>query len=375
MDNDNWSRRLLIWDLPTRFFHWVMALSFAAAWLAFDDDRYLYIHVYAGYVLFGLLCFRLIWGIIGSHYSRFHTFAHDWPSATAYLKGLLNGQAARFLGHNPAGSWAIFIILLLGLTLTLSGILTLGGEERHGPFAGMLSFETAHIFREIHEWSAWTMLAVVAMHVFAIVAESILKRENLIMAMITGYKEGGDSGVSVRPWGGVAVVLLLIIVLVSFFTFRGYLGSTEQKPYLPFVGIQLPENDTWREECSDCHMAYHPSLLPARSWQQMMQDQHDHFDDDLDLDDEVVTELLGFMRNNSAEKLRIEPSWRILRTLPLDQTPLRITETGYWKSKHDQIEQRYWDSDKVKSKGNCAACHYDAKAGTFEDAAMRMPHL
>jgi len=367
--------RLLVWDLPTRVFHWMVVLSFAAAWLAFDDDRYLYIHVYSGYVLLGLLIFRLMWGLIGSHYARFHTFAHSWPSVSAYLKGLLNGKAARYIGHNPAGSWAIFLMLMLGLLLTLSGMLTLGGEERHGLFAGMISFETASIFREIHEWSAWTMLTLVAIHVASVIGESIFYRENLIMAMITGYKEGGNSGVVVKPWSVIAVALIFSIGVSSFFTFRGYLGDSVVAPYLPFTGIILPMNDKWQSECGDCHLAYHPSLLPARSWHTMLQNQHDHFGDDLDLDEESINELVLFALENSAEKLLIEPSWRILTTTPNDQAPLRITETVYWKSKHDRIEQRFWDDEKVENKGNCAACHFDAKAGTYEDAAMRMPRL
>lgn len=366
---------VLVWDLPTRVFHWMLVLSFAGAWLAFDDDRYLYIHVYAGYVLLGLLVFRLLWGVIGSHYARFHTFAHDWPSVTAYLKGLINGNAARHVGHNPAGSWAIFLMLLLILVVTLSGMLTLGGEERHGPFAGLLSYDAGVVFREVHEFSAWLMLAMVLVHVGGVIVESLLHRENLVMAMLTGYKEGGDSGVVVRPWSVIAVILMLLLLASSFMTFRGYLSQTENEPYLPFKGIELSENELWLNECGDCHMAYHPTLLPARSWQLMMDGQADHFDDDLDLDDDVTEEITRFLLDNAADKLLIEPSWRIMQSTPPDQAPLRITETVYWKKKHKEIEQRYWDSEKVGGKGDCGACHKDADAGTYEDAAMRLPRL
>jgi len=369
------NNRILVWDLPTRVFHWLMVLAFAGAWLAFDDDRYLYIHVYAGYTLLGLLVFRLIWGFVGSHYARFHSFAHDWPSVTAYLKGLLNGQAARYLGHNPAGSWAIFILLALGFVVTLSGMLTLGGEERHGPFAGLLSYTIAPVFREIHEISAWTMLVLVIGHIIGVIVESVFHRENLVLAMLNGFKAGGDSGIVVRPRAIIAVVLVLLVLLSAFFTFRGYLAQTDTEPYLPYKGIVLADNALWREECGDCHMAYHPSLLPARSWQAMMDGQNDHFGEELDLDADVTREITRFLLDNSAEQLLIEPSWRILQSLGPGQTPLRITATPYWKRKHEDIEQRYWDSDKVKDKGNCSACHRDADAGTYEDAAMRLPRL
>ena len=370
-----YEKRILIWDLPTRVFHWLMVLAFAGAWLAFDDDRYLYIHVYTGYTLLGLLIFRLLWGIVGGHYARFHTFAHDWPSVTTYLKGLLNGQAARYLGHNPAGSWAIFILLILGLLVTLSGLLTLGGEEHHGPFAGLISFPAADVFREIHEFSAWAMLAMVVVHISGVIVESMVHRENLVLAMFSGYKTGADSGIIVRPRAIVAVVLILLVLLSTFFTFRGYLAQTDTEPFLPFRGIVLADNELWREECGDCHMAYHPSLLPARSWQALMDGQNDHFGEDLDLDEDVTEEITRFLVENSAERLLIEASWRVLQSLGPGQTPLRVTDTPYWKKKHGDIEQRYWDSDKVKDKGNCGACHRDADAGTYEDAAMRMPRL
>jgi hypothetical protein len=264
---------------------------------------------------------------------------------------------------------------MLGFVVTLSGMWTLGIEERHGLFAGLLPFEAAIGFRELHEISAWTMLAMVMLHITGVIVESLLHRENLIMAMLSGYKEGGEEGVSVRRWSIIAVVLLLLVLVSAFFTFRGYLSATEQKPYLPFKGIVLPDNTVWRDECGECHMAYHPSLLPQRSWQLMMAGQEDHFGDDLALDEDVTAEVTEFLVANAAERLLIEPSWRILHSIPDNETPLRITETSYWKNKHDDIAQRYWDSDKVKDKGNCGACHLDADAGTYEDAAMRLPHL
>jgi cytochrome b len=131
MKNAN-SNKTLVWDLPTRLFHWLLAAAFIAAWLTHEDNRFLDIHVFAGYLFLGLLLFRLAWGVIGSHYARFHTFAHRWPTVWAYTRGLLTGEASRYLGHNPAGGWAIFLMLALGLLVSISGLLVLGGEEGHG---------------------------------------------------------------------------------------------------------------------------------------------------------------------------------------------------------------------------------------------------
>ena len=99
---------VLVWDVPTRVFHWLFVLAFTAAWIVSENDRFLYEHVFAGYVFFGLLIFRFLWGWIGSHYALFRSFAYDWPSVTAYLKGLLSGEADRHIGHNPAGALMVF---------------------------------------------------------------------------------------------------------------------------------------------------------------------------------------------------------------------------------------------------------------------------
>ncbi|MGD8639927.1 MAG: cytochrome b/b6 domain-containing protein, partial [Gammaproteobacteria bacterium] len=208
--------RYIIWDLPTRVFHWLVVAAFAVAWLTYDDNRFLYVHVFSGYVLLGLLVFRLIWGFIGTHYARFHTFAHDWKSVTEYLLGLLNGKAMRHIGHNPAGGWAIFLMLALGLGVGITGVLTLGGEEGHGLLAGYVNYTVGIISREIHEYAAWTMLGLVVIHLLGVVVESLIHKDNLIWAMITGHKEADAGVASVH---GHHLLGLLIVTLISVSSF------------------------------------------------------------------------------------------------------------------------------------------------------------
>lgn len=366
------STRTYVWDVPTRVFHWCLVASFAAAWLTFDDNRFLYVHVYAGSTFFGLLIFRLLWGIAGTRYARFRAFAYDWPSVWAYLKGLATGQAARYLGHNPAGSWAIFLMLVLGVAVSLSGLVTLGGEERHGLLRGLFSFAAGAAAREVHEIAAWSMLGVAVIHVAGVIVESLFHHENLIGAMITGYKAGAGEGAN-QAYRLVGTLLALGIAGFGLYWFKGYLHETPDRPYVPFVGPQLPDNATWRQECGDCHMPYHPTLLPARSWRKLMADQADHFGDDLALDPETTQEITTFLVNNAAESELSEPAWRVNTTTPPTLTPLRTSDTPYWKNKHAQIPERVWKMEKVKEKGNCQACHLDALQGTFEDSGMRLP--
>lgn len=365
---------ILVWDLPTRIFHWSLVVSFIVAWLTFDDNRYLFVHVYAGYVFFGLLVFRLLWGAVGSRYARFRSFAYDWPSVFAYLKGLLNGQATRHIGHNPAGGWAIFLMIILGLLVSIAGILVLSGEEGHGPLAGLIPYSVGEVAKELHEVFGWTMLLVTFVHVAGVFVESLLHHENLILSMINGTK-AGDETQAVSKHSLLGILLITFIIISGLFYFKGYLTQTEDQPYIPFVGAVLPDNDTWRSECGDCHLAYHPVLLPARSWKELLRTQDNHFEEDLALDDETLAEIERFLVANASESLLNEPARKINASTPATETPLRVIETHYWLKKHKDIKEAYWKDERVKSKGNCQACHLDAKQGSFEDSAMRLPKL
>ncbi|MFQ5489047.1 MAG: cytochrome b/b6 domain-containing protein, partial [Gammaproteobacteria bacterium] len=299
----------------------------------------------------------------------------DWPSVTAYLKALLSGRATRYIGHNPIGGWAIFLMIILGFVVAVSGLLVLGGEEGHGLLGGLGTFAMGTAARELHEFSAWAMAGLVLIHVAGVIVESLVHRENLITAMITGYKPGAAGAPAAERRRLMGFVILTLVFVSALVFFRGYISETPEQPYRPFKGPQLPDNALWRSECGDCHLAYHPTLLPARSWEALLERQHDHFGEDLALDEKTVAELRRFLMKNAAESHFTEPAWKISQSLPANETPLRITETPYWIEKHREIDKRYWHSDKVAGKSDCGACHLDAEAGTFEDSAMRLPDL
>ena len=132
-------------------------------------------------------------------------------------------------------------------------------------------------------------------------------------------------------------------------------------------------NTVVKEECGSCHLAFHPSLLPARSWQRLMTGQAQHFGSDLALDEATRTTLLAFLTANAAEQQQTEAAFKISQSLAPGAEPLRITDTPYWVQKHRAISAAQWRQPSVKSKANCAACHQDAEAGTFEDGAIRLP--
>ena len=169
--------------------------------------------------------------------------------------------------------------------------------------------------------------------------------------------------------------MFVAVLSTSSYYFYGYVVESEDAPFLPYKGKVMAENESWKTECGDCHMAFHPTMLPKRSWQALMDGQEDHFGDDLALDDDVTTEITDFLLTNSAESGLTEAANKINRSIPASAAPIRITESRYWKKKHRDIDDIYWKSEKVKSKSNCSACHLDAEDGWFEDSNMRLPKL
>jgi len=169
--------RIKVWDLPTRAGHWSLVAAFAVAWLSSDSESWRLVHVVAGFVLAGVLAFRLFWGMAGSRYARFSSFLFSPRQAVAYLKGLLRGQGGHWVGHNPAGSYAIYALILLGFAAALSGwaVYAEAGPEE---------------LEDVHEALANAMLGVIGLHVLGAIASSLSHRENLIRSMVTGYKRG-----------------------------------------------------------------------------------------------------------------------------------------------------------------------------------------
>lgn len=365
------NRKVLVWDLPVRVFHWVFATAFIVGWVISENDRLLHAHTYAGYVMAGLLVFRLVWGFHGGVYARFNSFIYGPRQAFSYLKSIVTGKPPHYLGHNPAGSWAIYLLLVLTVLLCVTGLIVLGGEEGQGPMKGLISIPLGVFFHDLHMYIAWMMVALVGFHIGGVIIESYVHRENLVRSMLDGLKQG--SGRSSKPFISLGISLLLVIIISLPVYFQGYLGASADSPYTPYQQSALPGSELWIEECSDCHSAYHPSLLPARSWETLFKQQNEHFGDDLDLDDSVVAELTTYAIENSAENTMIEAAWKINNSIAGDNVPLRITETPYWEDKHNEITELTWEHKEVRNKGNCAACHLDADAGTFQDSAMRIP--
>jgi cytochrome b len=211
-------QKIRVWDPIVRLFHWTLVVSFTIAWFTGEDESM--VHIYAGYIVLGLIAVRLLWGLVGGKYARFAQFVRSPGEALAYLKGLVHGGAKDYIGHNPAGGWMVVALLASLLLTTVSG-LQVYALEGHGPLAGITAVERPgaglesspsvasrgdsesqdehehglgeeegeDLWEEVHEFFANFTVFLIVLHLLGVAASSFRHRQNLVRAMVTGYKD------------------------------------------------------------------------------------------------------------------------------------------------------------------------------------------
>lgn len=180
-----------IWDPVSRLWHWLFATTVIGNWLlgyfmTFTTVRW---HFYLGYSILGLLVFRLIWGFIGPHPIRFCSFFPTPTSVIAYLKRLPKRQPSGSPGHNPLGALSVLGLLLIVLAQAVSGLFIETDDFFDaGPLNFLVSSNAANWLNYGHQLLSWVVLAMVVLHLAAILFYLFWKRENLTTAMISGWK-------------------------------------------------------------------------------------------------------------------------------------------------------------------------------------------
>lgn len=164
-----------------------------------------------------------------------------------------------------------------------------------------------------------------------------------------------------------------VLILISSVTAAGTLlasggGENGGSRQLPPVN-----NAKWKAECAGCHMLYHPALLPERSWKKMMSGLDSHFGENAALDTPTRAEIEQFLVTNSADKADNRRSRRIVQSIGTTAAPLRISETHYFLSKHDEISPATFKRKSVGSAANCMACHRGAEQGDFSESQVKVP--
>jgi cytochrome b len=180
-------RKVLIWDAPTRLFHWLTVVLVLAAYVTWRLD-WMDWHAKAGDAVLTLLSFRLLWGFFGSETTRFSRFLAAPRAAARHLMHILRREPDRQVGHNPAGGWMVLLLLALLFGETLSGLYVANDVADQGPLTELVPARIANAITALH-WIFWdALLAAVALHIVAILAYAAAKRQNLVTPMITGWK-------------------------------------------------------------------------------------------------------------------------------------------------------------------------------------------
>ena len=206
-------RRVLVWELPVRLFHWSVVVLVAAAYLSWRLNRMDW-HVWIGYATLMAVLFRLLWGFFGGDCARFARFLAGPRAVLSHLRQALRREPDHQLGHNAAGGWMVMLLLALLLTETLSGLLVNNDIADEGPLSELLPARVANAITATHALGWDLLAAAIAVHVGAILVYAGFKRQNLVRPMLTGRKALPPELAAPRRGGaGRALVLLAISAL------------------------------------------------------------------------------------------------------------------------------------------------------------------
>ena len=221
-DSDSTQPRVLVWDLPTRLFHWTLVAAVAGCWWTGERGP-METHALLGYVVLALLLFRLAWGLVGSETARFAGFLRGPSAVIAHVRHLFGrGPLEADVGHNPVGGYAVLLLLLLLTVQTVSGLFLYDEEIYWAPLNGWVSEESAAWLGWLHDFTFTLLLAMIAVHVAAVFLYLLVKGLNLIAPMLSGRAAlpAGTAAPRIASTllasGLFAVAALLVYLLVTY---------------------------------------------------------------------------------------------------------------------------------------------------------------
>ena len=206
-----------VWDLPTRLFHWLLMAAVIGSFVSVKIGGNAMIwHGRFGFMVLTLLIFRLVWGFVGPVHARFSSFVKGPATIIASLKGLTPPVA----GHNPLGALSVIAILILFLTQAVLGLFTSDEIFYDGPFAKHVSNATVEVMTRLHKLNEWVLLGMIGLHLAAILFYRLVKKENLVSAMMTGDKalgfEAPPAEDSWRMRARALIIFALAALLVNY---------------------------------------------------------------------------------------------------------------------------------------------------------------
>lgn len=181
----------LIWDLPLRLCHWLLVLAVLGCWVTYRIGIEAFNwHVWCGYVVLVLAAFRIAWGFVGPRHARFADFVGGPTRIRRYARALFSSDPTQhFAGHNPLGALMVIFILLLLAVEALSGLFANDEVVSSGPLYGYVDDATSDAWSSLHRQGAKVVWVAVWLHIAAVFSYLLVKRDNLILPMITGRKQ------------------------------------------------------------------------------------------------------------------------------------------------------------------------------------------
>lgn len=230
------TKRIKLWDLPTRLFHWLLVIAVSAALITGNvGGTAIEWHGRIGLAIVGLIVFRLVWGLIGSSHARFSSFFPTPAAIAAYLRGQWLG-----IGHNPLGALSVLgLLALVALQLT-TGLFGNDDIAFRGPLFELITKDLSDRLTGIHELTSNVLIALIVAHLIAIAYYAHIKKDNLVKPMVTGWKDlpPGVAGESASGGGALAFIVALAIALAAVY---GASGAWYAAPPPP-AAVQTP---TW----------------------------------------------------------------------------------------------------------------------------------
>jgi cytochrome b len=214
-------KKIRVWDLPTRLFHWSLLALVVAAFVSVKiSGNAMVWHGRIGYAILVLLAFRLIWGVVGGHHSRFANFVKGPGTVLQYFAQLKSGKAPHGLGHNPMGALSVLALLASLLFQAVSGLFTNDDIAFEGPLAKFISNSSSMLLTKLHQWNEKILIAMIILHLAAILFYTFKKKQALIPAMISGDQDLPASAPTANPPSSrdSASTRLLALVILAVLT-------------------------------------------------------------------------------------------------------------------------------------------------------------
>lgn len=202
---------VVVWDLPTRLFHWLLVLLLVVSFVTGKaGGGWLKWHFWSGYAILALVLFRIVWGFVGSTTARFAHFVRGPAAGIAYLRDLFGRSTRIDIGHNPVGGWMVLLLLLAVLVQAVTGLFTTDDIDVVGPFNEAINSKLADRLSTIHRLWINLLLLLAAIHVLASLFYYVVKKQNLVLPMITGRKHLGTGELPRLVMGSSALALAIL---------------------------------------------------------------------------------------------------------------------------------------------------------------------